>query len=55
VYGRFGFHPVGVRKNYYQELQEDALIMWTDDVRTAGYASRLAEIASGLPEGLRPA
>ena len=31
---RFGFHPVGIRRNYYQELNEDALIMWTDDVRT---------------------
>ena len=34
LYGRFGFRPVGIRRNYYQELNEDALIMWTDDVRT---------------------
>ena len=33
MYGRFGFRPVGIRRNYYQELNEDALIMWTDDVR----------------------
>jgi ribosomal-protein-alanine N-acetyltransferase len=54
LYGRFGFHPVGVRKNYYQELHEDALIMWTDDVRTPGYARRLESIAADLPEGVRP-
>jgi ribosomal-protein-alanine N-acetyltransferase len=54
LYGRFGFRPVGVRKNYYQELQEDALIMWTDDVRTSAYRRRMAEIAAGLPEGVRP-
>jgi ribosomal-protein-alanine N-acetyltransferase len=55
LYGRFGFHPVGLRKNYYQDLQEDALIMWTDDVRTSTYRRRLAEIAADLPEGVRPA
>ena len=55
LYGRFGYHPVGIRRNYYQELQEDALIMWTDDVRDPRYGRRLELIAVGLPEGLRPA
>ena len=55
VYARFGFHPVGIRRNYYQELNEDALIMWTDDVRSKAYARRLAEIAAELPQGVRPA
>ena len=41
LYGRFGFHPVGIRRNYYQELHEDALIMWTDDIRTRVYRARL--------------
>ena len=54
LYGRFGFRPVGIRKNYYQELNEDALIMWTDDIRSREYAQRLARIASELPEGVRP-
>ena len=39
LYGRFGFRPVGIRRNYYQELHEDALIMWTDDIRTESYAA----------------
>jgi ribosomal-protein-alanine N-acetyltransferase len=54
LYGRFGFRPVGIRKNYYQELNEDALIMWTDDIRSTEYSQRLARIASDLPEGIRP-
>ena len=54
LYGRFGFHPVGIRRNYYQELNEDALIMWTDDVRTEAYRRRLASIAASLPEMVRP-
>src|SRR5437762_2160543 len=54
LYARFAFHPVGVRRNYYAELHEDALIMWTDDVRTDAYRVRLDELASSLPESVRP-
>ncbi len=49
LYARFGFRPAGVRRNYYQELNEDALIMWTDTIRTEAYARRLGSIAAELP------
>src|SRR4029079_5055384 len=55
VYARFGFHPVGIRRNYYAELHEDALIMWTDDIRDAAYGRRLEAIVATLPDGIRPA
>ena len=54
LYGKFGFRPVGVRKGYYQETGEDALVMWSDDVDTPDYRRTLKRIASGLPEGVRP-
>jgi ribosomal-protein-alanine N-acetyltransferase len=54
LYGRFGFRPVGVRKNYYQELQEDALIMWLDRIREPEYRHKLRDLAAELPEGVRP-
>jgi [ribosomal protein S18]-alanine N-acetyltransferase len=50
IYARFGFRPVGIRRNYYQELNEDALIMWSEDVRTEAFAKRLDKIAESLPE-----
>jgi ribosomal-protein-alanine N-acetyltransferase len=28
LYERFGFQPAGVRERYYQDTNEDALIMW---------------------------
>lgn len=28
LYHRYGFAPVGIRKNYYQTIDEDALVMW---------------------------
>jgi len=54
MYGRFGFRPVGIRKNYYQEIGEDALIMWLDGIRDPGFHRRLAELVDELPEGIRP-
>ena len=55
IYARFGFHPVGIRRNYYAELHEDALIMWTDDIRERAFRRRIVSIANTLPEGIRPA
>ena len=54
LYGMFGFRPVGIRKNYYQEIGEDALIMWVDGIRSADYGRRLQQLAGDLPEGVRP-
>jgi ribosomal-protein-alanine N-acetyltransferase len=54
LYGRFGFRPVGVRKNYYQEINEDALIMWVDEIRTPRYDGLLRSLMEEMPEGLRP-
>jgi ribosomal-protein-alanine N-acetyltransferase len=49
LYQRFGFVPAGVRKGYYPETREDALVMWVHDVDSAGYAARLADIERGVP------
>lgn len=54
LYGRFGFRPVGVRKNYYQETNEDALVMWTEDIRTRDYHELLDRLIDEVPEGVRP-
>lgn len=48
LYRRFGFVPAGVRKNYYAEVKEDALVMWANDIGTDEYAARLARLATEL-------
>jgi ribosomal-protein-alanine N-acetyltransferase len=53
MYGRFGFRPVGVRKNYYQETNEDAVIMWADEIRTPEYRGRLERLIDGVPGVVR--
>ena len=30
LYSRYGFKPVGIRKNYYERTREDALVLWAD-------------------------
>lgn len=55
LYARFGFRPVGVRKGYYQETNEDAVVMWSEDVRTAEYNRLIDRIVASIPEGVRPA
>ncbi|MBE7706000.1 MAG: ribosomal-protein-alanine N-acetyltransferase [Cyanobacteria bacterium SIG30] len=37
LYEKFGFNSLGVRKNYYQDNNEDALIMWTKDILSDEY------------------
>jgi ribosomal-protein-alanine N-acetyltransferase len=51
LYRRFGFAPVGVRRNYYAETGEDAVVMWARNVDTAEYAERLAGIEARLRSG----
>ncbi|HEX2023326.1 MAG TPA: ribosomal protein S18-alanine N-acetyltransferase [Acidimicrobiales bacterium] len=49
LYRHFGFRPAGIRKSYYVETNEDALVMWADEVDTPGYAERLARIEADIP------
>ncbi len=52
LYGRFGYAPVGVRKDYYRDKRarpsEDALVMWCHDIAGDEHGARLARIASEL-------
>jgi ribosomal-protein-alanine N-acetyltransferase len=48
IYRRFGFAPAGIRKNYYLETGEDAIVMWARDVDLPVYEERLSGIESQL-------
>jgi ribosomal-protein-alanine N-acetyltransferase len=45
LYRQFGFAPAGIRKGYYVETNEDALVMWAHDVDTAEHHQRLDDLA----------
>jgi [ribosomal protein S18]-alanine N-acetyltransferase len=48
LYRRFGFAPVGVRKNYYPETNEDALVMWVHGIDTPDYGQLLDRIEASI-------
>jgi ribosomal-protein-alanine N-acetyltransferase len=48
LYQRFGFVPAGVRKGYYPETGEDALVMWANDIDTAVFHERLRRIETDV-------
>jgi ribosomal-protein-alanine N-acetyltransferase len=49
LYGRFGFGPGGVRRGYYNDNGEDALIMWVHDIDGAAFGERIAGLEAAMP------
>jgi ribosomal-protein-alanine N-acetyltransferase len=54
LYHEFGFAPAGIRKNYYAEVNEDAIVMWAHDIDTETYRVRLDAIEARLRPLGRP-
>lgn len=48
LYRRFGFAEAGIRKGYYSETGEDAVIMWANDVDAEPYRLLLDRIDGEL-------
>jgi ribosomal-protein-alanine N-acetyltransferase len=44
LYEKYGFAKVGVRRHYYSDNREDAVIMTTDRITSASYQARLREL-----------
>jgi ribosomal-protein-alanine N-acetyltransferase len=53
LYLKYGFRPSGTRPRYYTDNSEDALIMWTESVRTPAYQERLRKLREQLFARLR--
>jgi ribosomal-protein-alanine N-acetyltransferase len=48
MYRRFGFSAVGIRKGYYAETNEDALVMWARHIDTPEHHVLLNEVEAGI-------
>ena len=48
LYEKFGFKSLGVRKGYYQDNGEDALIMWTENIFHENFKDALKNIKINL-------
>jgi ribosomal-protein-alanine N-acetyltransferase len=49
MYKRFGFTAVGVRKGYYADTGEDALVMWAYNVAEPEYTQLLDALERRIP------
>ena len=55
LYRKYGFKPAGVRQRYYSDNQEDALIMWTDELDSPAFQDRFSSLRTQLRQRLMAA
>jgi ribosomal-protein-alanine N-acetyltransferase len=53
LYHKYGFAEHGIRHRYYTDNNEDAMIMWTENIHSAAFVERLREMRSRLHQRLR--
>ncbi len=52
LYRKYGFREKGLRQKYYSDNQEDALIMWTDEINSPGYKQQFQRLKATLSRKL---
>ncbi|HEV8229163.1 MAG TPA: ribosomal protein S18-alanine N-acetyltransferase [Candidatus Limnocylindria bacterium] len=50
LYEKYGFRPAGIRRRYYSDNNEDAIIMWTERLRDRPVRDRLAKLRQQLEQ-----
>ncbi len=53
LYRKYGFKETGVRRRYYSDNNEDALIMWSDPLESPGFLHMVEEHRRALKDRLR--
>jgi ribosomal-protein-alanine N-acetyltransferase len=48
LYEKYGFRQAGVRRRYYSDNNEDALIMWTERIKEPSVRERLSRLREEL-------
>ena len=51
LYKKYGFISVGIRKNYYMEENENAVIMWAGNLRGENFKLKLQKLKESLEKG----
>ena len=44
LYKKYKFKIIGIRKKYYEDNNDDALILWTNDIQVKEYRTYIHEI-----------
>ena len=48
LYFKYGFRNLGVRKRYYQDNSEDALVLWTDRISDLNFVDQFVSQATSI-------
>lgn len=48
LYRKYGFRDVGVRRNYYSDNSEDAIVMWTGNIWEQAFRDRFEELRTAF-------
>jgi len=52
LYSKYGFMKTGVRRSYYLDNREDAIIMSTESIKSESFQLRLKELREALTKKL---
>jgi ribosomal-protein-alanine N-acetyltransferase len=52
LYHKYGFKEAGIRRRYYSDNNEDAYIMWTDEITGPAYQERFSQLRAALERRL---
>jgi [ribosomal protein S18]-alanine N-acetyltransferase len=50
LYYKYGFKSLGLRRRYYQDNNEDALIMWTENINDTKFKDKFQKLVKELDE-----
>lgn len=50
LYQKYGFIPAAIRRGYYSDNNEDAVVMWIDDMFSSDYQSRYKDLKKQLSD-----
>ena len=53
LYYKYNFKSLGLRRKYYQDNDEDAMIMWTESIWSESFKNRFEELKTKLEEKLK--
>ena len=48
LYRKYGFQPAAIRRGYYTDNRENAVVMWVDNLSGIAYTSRMEELRQKL-------
>jgi [ribosomal protein S18]-alanine N-acetyltransferase len=54
LYRKYGFVPAAIRKGYYSDNNEDAVVMWVDDMFSSHYQEQFGKLKRLLSEYPQP-